>query len=276
MAAHDRRRRPGVHRWKRMAGRGRRRRGRNGGDEPVATAMPRLDEARTPGIIVEGPPQLLDARRERRVTDDRISPHGAEQLRARDQLAGALDQGSEHGRRPRRDFHLALAGPETTALRMEAVATEDNLLFHQPFPGAPCRRPLPRRISPFSWDFAGRGFLPSRQLDDTRRHGKENSMTSARRTMIAAFAVICLSAHAALAQPAVGVAGSGTLAVKGLAEKKVAQLPPGPLFWRVENFPTRAEAQSAAGPLGLVAESNGKIWLLDRKSTRLNSSHLGI
>jgi hypothetical protein len=59
----------------------------------------------------------------------------------------------------------------------------------------------------------------------------------------------------------VGVAGSGTLAVKGLAEKKLAQLPSGPLFWRVESFPTRAAAQSAAGPTGLVAEANGKVWL---------------
>ena len=86
-------------------------------------------------------------------------------------------------------------------------------------------------------------------------------MTSARRALIAVFALICLAAPSALAQPAVGVAGSGTLAVKGLAEKKVAQLPPGPLFWRVENFATRAQAESAVGPTGLVAETNGKVWL---------------
>jgi hypothetical protein len=29
------------------------------------------------------------------------------------------------------------------------------------------------------------------------------------------------------------------LSVKPLTEKKVAALPPGPLFWRVENFPTK-------------------------------------
>ena len=86
-------------------------------------------------------------------------------------------------------------------------------------------------------------------------------MTSVRRALIAVFALICLTAPSALAQPTVGVAGSGALAVKGLAEKKVAQLPPGPLFWRVENFPTLAEARSAAGPLSLVAEASGKVWL---------------
>jgi hypothetical protein len=86
-------------------------------------------------------------------------------------------------------------------------------------------------------------------------------MMSARRALIAGLTLVCLAAPSALAQPAVGVAGSGTLVVKGLAERKVAQLPPGPLFWRVETFSTRAEAQSAAGPMGLVAEANGKVWL---------------
>jgi quercetin dioxygenase-like cupin family protein len=49
--------------------------------------------------------------------------------------------------------------------------------------------------------------------------------------------------------------------VKPLVEKKVAQLPAGPLFWRLENFPTLAEARAAAGPWALVAESAGKVWL---------------
>ena len=86
-------------------------------------------------------------------------------------------------------------------------------------------------------------------------------MTPHRRAMVAVFALLSLSSPSARAQPGVGVAGSGTLAVKGLAEKKVAQLPPGPLFWRVENFATRAQAQAAAGPMGLVAEAGGKVWL---------------
>ncbi len=66
----------------------------------------------------------------------------------------------------------------------------------------------------------------------------------------------------AFAQPGgVGVAGSGTLVIKPLAEKKVAELPAGPLFWRVESFATLTQAQAAAGPMGLVAQSGGKIWL---------------
>lgn len=49
--------------------------------------------------------------------------------------------------------------------------------------------------------------------------------------------------------------------IKPLAEKKVAELPAGPLFWRLENFSTLAQAQAAAGSWGLVAESAGKVWL---------------
>jgi hypothetical protein len=38
-------------------------------------------------------------------------------------------------------------------------------------------------------------------------------------------------------------------------------LPSGPLFWRIENFPTLAQAQAAAGATGLATEVAGKAWL---------------
>ena len=49
--------------------------------------------------------------------------------------------------------------------------------------------------------------------------------------------------------------------VTPLVEKKVAELPAGELYWQVENFPTRAAADAAAGPTTLVAEAEGKVWL---------------
>ena len=49
--------------------------------------------------------------------------------------------------------------------------------------------------------------------------------------------------------------------IKSVAEKKLKQLPAGPLFWRVENFPTLAQAQAAAGETSLAAEVSGKVWL---------------
>jgi quercetin dioxygenase-like cupin family protein len=46
-----------------------------------------------------------------------------------------------------------------------------------------------------------------------------------------------------------------------VADKKVSQLPPGPLFWRVDTFPTLAKAQASASPTALAAEVDGKAWL---------------
>jgi hypothetical protein len=49
--------------------------------------------------------------------------------------------------------------------------------------------------------------------------------------------------------------------VEPVVEKKVTELPSGPLYWRLENFPTLAQAQGAAGPTSLAAEVAGKVWL---------------
>lgn len=48
---------------------------------------------------------------------------------------------------------------------------------------------------------------------------------------------------------------------KPVAEKKLKELPPGPLYWLVESFPTLAQAQAAAGPTSLVVENAGRAWL---------------
>lgn len=49
--------------------------------------------------------------------------------------------------------------------------------------------------------------------------------------------------------------------VKLVTEKKLKQLPPGPLYWAVENFPTLAQAQAVEGPTSLAAEVQGRVWL---------------
>jgi hypothetical protein len=65
--------------------------------------------------------------------------------------------------------------------------------------------------------------------------------------------VIVLWAGSALAQQ--------KLVIKQLAEKKVDKLPSGPLFWRIENFPTLAQAKDAASATALAVEAAGKVWL---------------
>jgi hypothetical protein len=73
------------------------------------------------------------------------------------------------------------------------------------------------------------------------------------------IAVVMLLASASLLPPS-AIAGQ-PLVINPLAEKKVSELPPGPLFWRIENFATLSQAQEAAGQWSLVAESAGKVWL---------------
>jgi hypothetical protein len=51
------------------------------------------------------------------------------------------------------------------------------------------------------------------------------------------------------------------LVIRPLAERKVADLPTGELFWRIENFPSKEAAQAAAGTWSLVAEAADKVWL---------------
>lgn len=51
------------------------------------------------------------------------------------------------------------------------------------------------------------------------------------------------------------------LEIRNIAEKRLTQLPTGPLFWRVEHFATLAQAKTAAGETSLATEVSGKVWL---------------
>src|SRR5918994_7283736 len=57
------------------------------------------------------------------------------------------------------------------------------------------------------------------------------------------------------------VAAQQKFEIKTVAEKKIKELPSEPLYWTIENYPTLAEAQAAAGPTSLAAEVAGKVWL---------------
>ncbi|MFN3567157.1 MAG: cupin domain-containing protein [Burkholderiaceae bacterium] len=56
-------------------------------------------------------------------------------------------------------------------------------------------------------------------------------------------------------------ANAQNFAVKPMAEKRIKQLPPGPLYWRVENLPTLEQAQAAAGATSLAVAAAGRYWL---------------
>ena len=70
--------------------------------------------------------------------------------------------------------------------------------------------------------------------------------------LVMGVAACCLQAIAAAHEP---------LLIKPLAEKKVTELPPGPLAWTIETFDSVALADAAAGPWSLTVQSAGKVWL---------------
>lgn len=95
-----------------------------------------------------------------------------------------------------------------------------------------------------------------------------NLLPSAARVAIFAVYVVCLLL------PPSAWAADVQYVVKPVAEMKVQQLPKGPLYWRVENFPTLDQAKAAAGEYrwnpdtvsydgwpSLTAEVAGKAWL---------------
>ncbi len=65
----------------------------------------------------------------------------------------------------------------------------------------------------------------------------------------------------ALLLAATAVAAPPALVIKPLAERKVAALPAGTLYWRIENYPSLEAAKAAASPWSLAVESAGKAWL---------------
>ena len=78
-------------------------------------------------------------------------------------------------------------------------------------------------------------------------------MSRIHRIVTTALLATCMATVPAFAQPA--------LVIKPLAERRVAELPVGELFWRIETVETRAEADALAGPWSLVTPAAGKTWL---------------
>ena len=76
-----------------------------------------------------------------------------------------------------------------------------------------------------------------------------------------AWAVSLFTTALLLSSPV--AAESGRFIVSPVAEKKLSGLPPGPLYWRIENFPALDQAQSAAAlsPTSLAAAVSDKVWL---------------
>lgn len=94
------------------------------------------------------------------------------------------------------------------------------------------------------------------------------------RRMVLPSTLLAGMAISGLLQQSTPTSAQGQYVVRPIAEMKLKQLPQGPLYWRIENFPTLAAAKSAAPPFRwnpdsvsyeglpwLAAEVAGKAWL---------------
>jgi len=142
----------------------------------------------------------------------------------------------------------------------------------------PAKKPLlyvqKQAITPMrGWRYAVAGLSTvQRALGRPIGERYASSSQSKYQTAMILLALIALPALLLATPPAVA---RGKYVVKPVAEKKVKELPNGPLYWRVENFPTLAQAQAAIVPdhwnpntvsndvaTSLAVEVAGKAWLL--------------
>jgi quercetin dioxygenase-like cupin family protein len=78
--------------------------------------------------------------------------------------------------------------------------------------------------------------------------------------LLAGYDAAAQSLGPGLPTPPLGPQTATAFLVEPVAEKVVEAIPSGPLYWRVDSFPSLAEAQSMAGPYALAAEAWGGSW----------------
>jgi hypothetical protein len=85
-------------------------------------------------------------------------------------------------------------------------------------------------------------MIQKEHSDETREEAMKPRMISGIQRLVLWSFSLCAAALVFSQTPA---AAQGQYTVKPVAEKKIKQLPEGPLYCRVENFPTVAQAQAA-------------------------------
>ena len=88
----------------------------------------------------------------------------------------------------------------------------------------------------------------------------------------AILVVTLVASHDAFAQSCKPVnQRTGELGCWITANASLGQLPQQPIFWHLDTYLTRGEAEAAKGPRGTMVESLGKLWLLHDRRGRLAS-----
>lgn len=86
------------------------------------------------------------------------------------------------------------------------------------------------------------------------------SVTSGLAGLLAGLGATAQPLGPGLQPPSSGPQAAGVLLVKPVVERVVDELPGGPLYWRVDSFPSLAEAQRMIGPHALAADAWGRSW----------------
>jgi quercetin dioxygenase-like cupin family protein len=79
------------------------------------------------------------------------------------------------------------------------------------------------------------------------------------RTALTSLALFALSACASAPED---LPASPDFIVENAAERTLEALPDGPLYWRIETFPSLEAARAAASPTSLAASVSGRFWLV--------------
>jgi mannose-6-phosphate isomerase-like protein (cupin superfamily) len=80
--------------------------------------------------------------------------------------------------------------------------------------------------------------------------------------MIRRSVLLALAATAACMSSPAELPASPEFVVENVAERSLDALPSGPLYWRIETFPSLEDAQAAATPTSLAAAVSGRFWLV--------------
>ena len=91
----------------------------------------------------------------------------------------------------------------------------------------------------------------------------KSSLNVSSLAVTAILVVTLVASHDAFAQSCKPVnQRTGELGCWITANASLGQLPQQPIFWHLDAYLTRGEAEAAKGPRGTIVESLGKLWLL--------------
>jgi quercetin dioxygenase-like cupin family protein len=119
------------------------------------------------------------------------------------------------------------------------------------------------------WNFRSVKSAPglTASMSAARPMSASSTDVQRRRVHVTLPAVVCLVAALATSSPALAQVckpvsqRTAELGCWIMIDAALGQLPQAPMFWHLDTYSTRADAEAAKGPRGTVVESLGRVWL---------------